>query len=366
MPDQKKFIIKKIEDILKNIPHPVGKDDLWNSKAVKKIEYFEDKNEINIQLDLGSDRKLQLAAEASIRTGMARAPEFSELKPKTNFSFVTSQSSHPIQERKLEGIKYTVVVGSGKGGVGKSTVALNLACSLSRSGFKVGLMDADIYGPSIGKLVSMSGKVNVDIKNNKIIPKKVYGIKLVSFSFLIEEGQAVVWRGPMLGKAVEQFFFDVDWGELDYLIVDLPPGTGDVHLSIGQLIKASGAIIVTTPQNVATQDASRSIGMFEQVNIPLIGVIENMSRFVCPHCGESSNIFSSGGGEKLSSSFKSDLLGRIPLMVELMQSCEAGIPITSNESKKLKFSKGILQDIQNSFQEVSQKMHTILEEVYTK
>ena len=220
-------------------------------------------------------------------------------------------------------------------------------------------------GPLLVKLVSMNGKINVDIKNNKIIPMKVYGIKLVSFSFLIEEGQAVVWRGPMLGKAVEQFFFDVDWGKLDYLIVDLPPGTGDVHLSVGQLIRVSGAIIVTTPQNVATQDARRAIGMFEQVQIPLIGVIENMSRFVCPHCGESSNIFSSGGGEALSSSFKSDLLGRIPLTVELMQSCEAGVPITSKESKKLKCSKDMLKGIQNNFQEVSQKIHNILEQAYT-
>ena len=366
MPQTEKLIIQKIERILRETSHPVKKNNLMASKVVKKIKYLEEENKIEIWISLGNDRKTQLAIEAQTRTAIAKDPEFSGLKLKIKFIFIQSQEPPASTERKLEHIKYIIVVGSGKGGVGKSTVALNLACSLSQDGFKVGLMDADIYGPSLGKLVSMSGKVRIDMKNNKIIPKKVYGIKLISFSFLIEESQAVVWRGPMLGKAIEQFLFDVDWGTLDHLIVDLPPGTGDVHLSIGQLVEVSGAVIVTTPQNVATQDAQRAIKMFEQVNIPLIGVIENMSQFICPHCGESSKIFAEGGGETLSNAFETDLLAKIPLTTELMQSCEKGIPITSRDSKKLKFSKKPLEKIQNSFQEASRNMHTILEETYAR
>ena len=366
MPQNEKPIIQKIKHILSEIPHPVEKNNLMASNAVKDIKYLEKEKRIEIQMDLGNDRKIQLATEAQIRTAIVKDPGPPELKPKIKFVFIQSQQPPAATGRKLKHIKYVVAVGSGKGGVGKSTVALNLACSLSRNGFNIGLMDADIYGPSLGKLVSMGGKIKLDIKNNKIMPKKIYGIKLISFSFLIEEDQAVVWRGPMLGKAVEQFFFDVDWGTLDYLIVDLPPGTGDVHLSIGQLVEVSGAVIVTTPQDVATQDAHRAVKMFEQVNIPLIGVIENMSQFICPHCRRSSKIFSEGGGKALSNSFGSNLLAEIPLAIELMQSCEKGIPITSKDSKKLKFPKGPLEDIQNSFQDASQNIHTILEENYAQ
>ncbi len=225
-------------------------------------------------------------------------------------------------------IKHYVAVASGKGGVGKSTVAANLALALSQQGHKVGLVDADIYGPSVPTLFGLKKQQPaVDPERKKILPLEKFGLKIMSIGFLIPEVDAVVWRGPMIHKMLSQFLNEVDWGELDYLIFDLPPGTGDVQISLSQLIPLSGAVVVTTPQDVAVADVVRAIAMFQKVNIPLIGIIENMSYFSCPHCEKRTEIFSHGGGQRLADQFKTAFLGSIPLDPMMREGSDFGTPV---------------------------------------
>jgi ATP-binding protein involved in chromosome partitioning len=215
---------------------------------------------------------------------------------------------------------------SGKGGVGKSTVATNLALALSRMGTRVGLLDADMYGPSIPTMFGITGRPLSDDK--KIQPLQRFGVKLMSIGFLLEdEKAAVVWRGPMLHGALLQFLRDVDWGELDYLILDLPPGTGDIALSLSQQLRATGALIVTTPQEVALQDVYKSVAMATKVGIPILGVIENESYFVCDGCSKRHEIFGSGGGQKVADFAKAPLIGQIPLDTKVREWGDAGTPV---------------------------------------
>ncbi len=231
----------------------------------------------------------------------------------------------PAQEKLLPGVKYIVAVSSVKGGVGKSTVASNLAVALRQSGVTVGLMDADIYGPNIPMMMGVpepGGK-----EGEKILPAEAHGVKIISMAFFVPEETAVVWRGPMVHTALLQFFRDVEWGELDYLLIDLPPGTGDAQLSISQMVPMTGAISVTTPQEVALYDVRKGLRMFQKVNVPLLGIIENMSFFVCGHCGERTEIFSFAGGERAAKKFDIPFLGRIPLDPAIRECSDAGTPI---------------------------------------
>jgi ATP-binding protein involved in chromosome partitioning len=224
-----------------------------------------------------------------------------------------------------------LAISSGKGGVGKSTVATNLAVALARHGARVGLMDADIYGPDIPRMMGINQPLQVD-PDGKIVPLEAYGIKLVSIGFLIERDQPAIWRGPIIMKVITQFLRDVNWGQLDFLLVDMPPGTGDAQLSLVQATHVTGAIIVTTPQDVAAGDALRGAKMFQRVDVPVIGVIENMSWFECPHCGKPVNIFGSGGGERLAAELAVPLLGQIPLYPQVLRGGDAGVPIVVGES----------------------------------
>jgi ATP-binding protein involved in chromosome partitioning len=219
-----------------------------------------------------------------------------------------------------------ILVMSGKGGVGKSTVATNLALALSRMGARVGLLDADIYGPSIPTLLGITGQPLSDGK--RIMPLQRFGIKLMSIGFLLEDAKtAVVWRGPMLHGALMQFLKDVDWGKLDYLLLDLPPGTGDVALTLSQRVRTNGAVIVTTPQEVALQDVYKSVSMAQKVGIPIIGVVENESHFVCGKCGEHHELFGKGGGERVAALAEAPLLGQIPLHPAVREWGDAGTPV---------------------------------------
>jgi len=224
-----------------------------------------------------------------------------------------------------------IAISSGKGGVGKSTVATNLAVALARLGARVGLMDADIYGPNIPRMMGINQPLQVD-PDARIIPLEAYGIKLVSIGFLIERDQPAIWRGPIIMKVITQFLRDVNWGQLDFLLVDMPPGTGDAQLSLVQATHVTGAIIVTTPQDVAAGDALRGAKMFQRVDVPVIGVIENMSWFDCPHCGKPMSIFGSGGGEKLADELGVPLLGKIPLYPQILTGGDAGQPIVVGEA----------------------------------
>lgn len=223
-----------------------------------------------------------------------------------------------------------IAVSSGKGGVGKSTVAVNLAVALAASGKRVGLMDADIYGPNIPRMMGVSGQPPVI--NEKIVPLEAFGVKLISLGMMIEPDQPAIWRGPIVMKIITQFLQDVAWGQLDYLIVDMPPGTGDAQLSLVQATQVDGAIIVTTPQEVSVGDALRGVKMFQRVGVPVLGIVENMSWFECPHCGKPSALFGSGGGERLAKQVELPLLGQIPLYPRVMEGGDAGRPIVEADA----------------------------------
>ena len=234
----------------------------------------------------------------------------------------------PAKGQILAGVKNVVAVASGKGGVGKSTVATNLALALAASGAAVGLMDADIYGPSIPMMLGISRMPDVT-PDRKIVPLERYGLKLISMGFLTNDDSPVIWRGPMVHGIVQQFLADVLWGNLDYLIIDLPPGTGDAQLTITQLAPLAGAVIVSTPQDVALIDARKGLRMFERVDVPVLGIVENMSFFVCPHCGKETDIFSTGGAERCAAELAVPFLGRIPIDAVIRECGDAGKPIVA-------------------------------------
>ncbi len=231
----------------------------------------------------------------------------------------------PPREDYIPEVKNTVAVSSGKGGVGKSTVAVNLALALSGTGVAVGLVDSDIYGPDIPLM--MGARSRPGMFENKIIPVESHGVKLISIGFFVNESEPIVWRGPMIHSAIQQFLRDVNWGALDYLIFDMPPGTGDAQLSLSQVIPLSGALVVTTPQDVALLDVRKAIAMFRRMNVPLLGIVENMSAFLCPHCGEPTPIFGEGGGRRLGEEMGVPLLGQIPLDPETRKGGDEGLPI---------------------------------------
>lgn len=224
---------------------------------------------------------------------------------------------------------HIIAVSSGKGGVGKSTISTNIAIALAKQGARVGLMDGDIYGPNVPRMMGVSE--SPPVRNEKIVPLHAHGVKLISLGLLIDRDQPAIWRGPIIMKIVNQFLRDVDWGQLDYFIVDLPPGTGDAQLSLVQATLVKGAIIVTTPQDVSTGDALRGAKMFQRVNVPVVGIVENMSYFICPHCDERSNLFGEGGGKRLAEELGVPLLGEIPLYQPVMSGGDTGSPIVIAE-----------------------------------
>jgi ATP-binding protein involved in chromosome partitioning len=236
----------------------------------------------------------------------------------------------PASPSILQDVRFKIAVASGKGGVGKSTVAANLALALQRLGHGVGLMDSDIYGPSQQMMMGIDEKPFVN-PENQIVPIERYGVKVMSLGFLMDVDQPVIWRGPMVMKAVEQFLQDVAWGRLDYLIIDLPPGTGDAQLTLTQKIHLSGAVIVTTPQDVSLIDARKGLAMFQKVNVPVLGIIENMSYFICPQCGHREEIFKHGGGKKTADLLKVPFLGEIPLDPKVTLGGDSGRPIVAGD-----------------------------------
>jgi len=223
-----------------------------------------------------------------------------------------------------------IAVSSGKGGVGKSTIAVNLAVALAKRGLRVGLMDADIYGPNIPRMMGVEGAPMVE--DEKIIPHQAHGVKLISLGLLIERDQPAIWRGPIVMKITTQFLKDVDWGQLDFFIVDMPPGTGDAQLSLVQATQVTGAVIVTTPQEVAIGDALRGVKMFQRTGVPVLGIVENMSWFECPHCGKPTALFGSGGGQKLADECELPLLAQVPLYPRVMEGGDTGRPVVEADA----------------------------------
>src|SRR5678816_2840299 len=225
----------------------------------------------------------------------------------------------------IPGVKNVIAVGAGKGGVGKTTVAVNLAIALAKCGSKVGIIDGDIYGPNVPIMLGMKADLITD--GQKIVPAEKFGLQVISMGFLTKDDAPIIWRGPMLHGALQQFFREVKWADLDYLVVDLPPGTGDVALSLSQTVPVAGAIVVTTPQQVSLADSRRAVAMYRKLNIPPIGIIENMSYFVCPNCQHDADIFGHGGGEQMAADLKIPFMGRIPIYQPIREGSDTGVPL---------------------------------------
>jgi ATP-binding protein involved in chromosome partitioning len=269
---------------------------------------------------------LRTRLEEASKEAVASLPGVSEVVLKTG-SVVYATRDYANAET-LRGVKNIIAVASGKGGVGKSTIAVNLAVALAASGAKVGILDADVYGPNVPLMMGVRGEA--EVKDQRIIPPVAHGVKVASLGFFYKEETPVIWRGPLVAGAVRQLLTQVDWGELDYLVCDMPPGTGDASLTLAQTVPLGGVLIVTTPQEAALSIAAKALAMFRRLNVPILGVVENMSYFVCPHCGEKTPIFSSGGGKKVASERNVDFLGEIPLDVAIRERSDAGEPVVAS------------------------------------
>ena len=317
----------QILEALENVMEPDLKKDLVSLNMVKDIHIGTD-NSISFSVELTTPAcpmkdHITSACIAAVREHLPEAGEITVNLPAKVTSGV-SCAGHGEKDNPLPNVKNIIAVGSGKGGVGKSTVAVNLAVSLAGTGAKVGLIDADLYGPSIPTMFGLVNK-RPEVKNKTLIPIEKYGVKLMSIGFLIESDNPVIWRGPMASSAIKQFITEVAWGELDYLIFDLPPGTGDIQLTLVQMLPVSGAVIVTTPQDVALSDVAKAVTMFRKVNVPLLGLIENMSHYLLPD-GTKDYIFGKGGGEKFAKAQGIGHLGSIPIGGMVREGGDSGKP----------------------------------------
>ena len=268
---------------------------------------------------------LRTRLEESAKGAVAALPGVKSVEMKTSSNVFATRDFAAAEV--LKGVKNVIAVASGKGGVGKSTVSVNLAAALASSGAKVGILDADVYGPNIPLMMGVAAPPTVH--DDKVVPPVAHGVKVASLGFFYDEASPVIWRGPLVAGAVRQLLTQVDWGELDYLVVDLPPGTGDASLTLAQTVPLGGIIIVTTPQDAALNIAAKALAMFKRLDAPILGVVENMSYFVCPHCGEKTAIFSSGGGRKIAAERGVEFLGEIPLTVVIREHSDRGTPVVA-------------------------------------
>lgn len=322
----------QIVESLKEVSYPGFSRDIVSFGIVQGVEVTDE----NIQIKLvikGGDTSID--AELKESTLKQLSEKFSGHKIDVTVEHQQApQFSTQAQEEKtkyLPTVKYKIAVASGKGGVGKSTVAVNLAVAMAKLGLKVGLLDVDIYGPSIPLMMGVTEKPYYD--GHKIFPIEKYGVQLMSLGFLVDNSEAVIWRGSLVHKAIQQLMNDVAWPELDVMIFDMPPGTGDAQLTLSQSVSLDGAVVVSTPQDVALLDAIKGVKMFRKVNVPIMGIVENMSYFLCPHCGERTEIFSYGGVKKECEKNETELLGEIPIDTEIRRGGDDGIPVVAQDSK---------------------------------
>lgn len=308
---------------LKQVIEPGLSDDIVALERIKNI--LIDGNKVSLQLALpspGNPLKAELTRliKIALNDNITGIGEINIAFPEQN------NTPQKTEETKLlPGVQNIIAVSSGKGGVGKSTVSANLAVALAKGGARVGLLDADIYGPNIPLMMGV--KKAPTPKGKKISPAENHGVCFISMAFFVPEDTPMIWRGPMVHGAIQQLIRDVAWGDLDYLMIDLPPGTGDAQLSIAQLVPLTGAVIVTTPQTVALMDSKKGLAMFKKVNVPLLGIVENMSFFECPHCHETTEIFSRGGGRAAAEELDIPFLGEIPIDPAIREGGDSGIPI---------------------------------------
>ena len=320
----------QVYDTLKTVQYPGYTKDIVSFGLVKSVQVQGQNVEVVVQMTTNQQdvaTKLQQVTEEALRAlaGIGTVQVEVRLKDQVPAEVQTHQHATP-HVAPLPGVQNIIAVASGKGGVGKSTVATNLAVALSMAGLRTGLLDADIYGPSIPLMMGVHDKPQVS-NTNRILPFLNHGVQMQSLGFFLGENSPVIWRGPMVMRAVQQLLQDTDWGELDVLVVDLPPGTGDVQLTLAQTVPLTGAILVTTPQDLALLDVKKGAEMFKQVDAPLLGIVENMSFFTCPDCGKETEIFRRGGGQKESERLGIPLIGRVPLDPEVCDAGDTGVPV---------------------------------------
>lgn len=328
-----------VENLLKSFIDPNVATDLVSAKSVRKITV--EGSDVAVAIELGYPAKSYAPElKAKLEALLANLPGVGKVSVDVAIHIV----SHSVQKtlKPLAGVKNIIAVASGKGGVGKSTTSVNLALALAAEGANVGILDADIYGPSIPTMLGLSGQPEV-ADGKAMIPKVSFGIQTISIGYLVDPDQPMIWRGPMVTGALQQLLTQTRWENLDYLIIDLPPGTGDIQLTLAQQIPVSGAVIVTTPQDIALIDAQRGLGMFEKVNVPILGLIENMSIHICSQCGHEEAIFGQGGGLAMASKNNVELLGSLPLDIQIRQLADSGRPtvVADPDSRAAQMYKAI-------------------------
>ncbi|PYV11205.1 MAG: chromosome partitioning protein [Acidobacteria bacterium] len=315
-----------VVDALRTVKDPDLGRDIVALNFIKDLKVEDHRARFTLELTTPAcpvREKLEADARAAVLS--VRGIEAVEM----NVTSRVTAGSQGTGKQAVSGVKNIIAVGSGKGGVGKTTVTVNLATALARTGAAVGLMDADVYGPNVPMMMGTAGRPQAI--NNRIQPLQSYGVRIMSMGFLASDDTPLIWRGPMLHSVIQQFVRQVDWGDLDYLLVDLPPGTGDVQLTLTQTVPLMGAVVVSTPQDVALQDARKAILMFRQVRVEVLGIVENMSYFLCPSCGARSDIFSHGGGAETARRYEVPFLGEVPLDIAVRQGGDSGRPIVIAE-----------------------------------
>jgi len=314
--------VENVQTVLSSIMNPDTQSDLMACASIKNLSVSD--NNIHVDVVLGYPAKSQFQAiKDLVVSQLKKIAGVKNIEVNVSSDIV----AHTVQRgvKLLPGVKNIIAVASGKGGVGKSTTAVNLALALSAEGASVGILDADIYGPSLPMMLGISGRPESKAENT-IEPMAGHGLQASSIGFLINEDSPMVWRGPMVTSALEQLLRQTRWRDLDYLIVDMPPGTGDIQLTLSQKVPVTGAVIVTTPQDIALLDARKGLKMFEKVGVPIIGIVENMSTYICPSCGHEEHVFGSGGGQKMCSDYGVDFLGSLPLNISIREQSDAGRP----------------------------------------
>ncbi|MGR6874001.1 iron-sulfur cluster carrier protein ApbC [Pseudomonas sp. HK3] len=318
-----------IEDAIKGYHDPYLNMDLFAAGAVKRIEVIGDKAEVDIQLAYPSEH-LKNGISQMLQYAIENIEGINDSQVNISWE-VTSHKAHE-NLASIANVKNIIAVASGKGGVGKSTTAVNLALALAADGARVGLLDADIYGPSVGMLLGVKEGTRPETEQEKFFkPVVACGIQSMSMAYLVNDNTPMVWRGPMVSGALQQLITQTLWDDLDYLIVDMPPGTGDIQLTLSQKVPVSASVVVTTPQDIALLDAKKGIEMFRKVNIPVLGVVENMSMHICGNCGHAEHIFGEGGGDRIAEEFNTQLLGALPLSKYIREQSDSGLPVVADD-----------------------------------
>ena len=333
------FTEQSVQEALKAVIDPNTQKDLVSTRCTKNIKVSG--SDVSLDIELGYPAKSQIEPIRKMVIDALKAAGAGNVSANISQKIV----SHSVQKgvKLIPGVKNIIAVASGKGGVGKSTTAVNLALALSAEGARVGLLDADIYGPSQPQMLGIADSQPESADGKKLEPLEAHGIQAMSIGFLIDPETPMVWRGPMVTQALNQLLGDTNWKEVDYLVIDLPPGTGDIQLTLAQQVPVTGSVIVTTPQDIALLDARKGLKMFEKVGIPILGIVENMSIHICSNCGHEEHIFGSGGGEKMCTDYETELLGSLPLDRNIREQVDSGKPtvVADPDGRIAEIYKGI-------------------------